>query len=105
MDDPAIDNITLYTSRWCPHSITVETFLKRKGIAFERISIDHDKESRDRLIRLNNGYASVPTLVFADGTKLTEPSLGQLRRKLSLPQGPGLARRIRQILTRNSDSA
>ena len=95
------DKVRLYTSRWCAHSMSVEAFLSRYEIPVDKINIDRDPEARDELIELNGGYASVPTLLFADGTKMTEPSFGQLRHKLGLKPPPGLMKRLRDALGRD----
>ncbi len=98
MSNPSTEKITLYTSRWCAHSLSVERFLDNNEIAVHKINIDGKGESRARLIEINGGYASVPTLIFPDGTKLTEPSLSQLRKKLQVDQPPNLADRVRHLL-------
>jgi hypothetical protein len=46
---------------------------------------------------INNGYASVPTVVFSDGTHLTEPSYKQLREKLDLEK-PTLSQRLKGLI-------
>jgi mycoredoxin len=78
--------IILYTSRFCGHSLAVERFMKKHSIAINQINIDGDAEARDKVKAINNGNASVPTLVFPDGSTLTEPSFRQLRDKLGLEQ-------------------
>lgn len=98
MSDSSTDKITLYVSGWCAHSRSVEGFLDRNDIAVEKIKIDGDQQARADLIEINDGYASVPTLVFPDGSKLTEPSMTQLRAKLGLESEAGLVDRIRGIL-------
>ena len=60
-----------------------------------RSTSDGDQEARQELIEINGGYASVPTLVFPDGSKLTEPSFSQIRQKLELESPPGLVNKIR----------
>jgi mycoredoxin len=95
--------ITIFTTRWCGHSRSVEGFLKRNEIDVNKINIDDDDEARQRLIELNSGYASVPTLLFPDGTKLTEPTLFEIREKLGMEQPPGLTERVRSLLSRNKD--
>jgi mycoredoxin len=65
------------------------------------INIDGNPEARQKLIEINGGYASVPTLVFPDGSKLTEPSFGQLREKFDLDPPAGLADRIRSLIGRD----
>ena len=89
--------ITLYTSRFCGHSLAVEQFLKKHKIPFDQINIDGDNAARERVKAINNGYASVPTLIFPDGSTLTEPSFQQLRTKLGLEES-GLAQKISRIL-------
>ena len=82
--DEKNDKITLYTSRFCAHSLSVEHLLREYDIPAEIVNIDGDAEARARLIEINDGYASVPTLIFPDGTQLTEPTLRRLREKLGI---------------------
>lgn len=89
--------ITLYTSRFCGHSWAVERFMKEHKIPIQQISIDGDPEARSQVMTINNGYASVPTLIFPDGTTLTEPSFRQLRTKLGLEQ-TSLIKKVRKLL-------
>lgn len=98
MTEKASESIILYTSRWCAHSRSIENYLNRNEILVHKISIDSNQEARQELIQLNNGFASVPTLLFPDGTKLTEPSLSELRGKLNLETAGGLFDRIRIAL-------
>lgn len=96
--DSEVDDITLYVSNWCSHSRSIERFLENNDIPVHKITVDGDDEARAELIKINDGYASVPTLIFPDGSKLTEPSLNQLRHKLGLESQPGLMGRIRGVL-------
>jgi mycoredoxin len=76
------DKIVLYGSPTCAAVAPVRGILERAGAAFEYVDILRDENGRQRVLEINNGYASVPTLVFADGSSLTEPSPEQLKRKL-----------------------
>ncbi len=98
MAEEGSEKIILYTSRWCVHSRSIEGYLSRNDISVQKINIDGNQEARQELIEINGGYASVPTLIFPDGTKLTEPSLSKLRRKLNLETPVGLKERIRVAL-------
>jgi mycoredoxin len=91
------DPIVMYTSSFCAHSWRVQRFLKSHGVAVELISIDRNERARQELMAINGGYASVPTLIFSDGTQLTEPSFGQLRSKLEIEK-PSVKARIKRIL-------
>ena len=88
------ETVTVYTSSYCLHSRSVVRFLQKNDIPAEIISIDGDHEVREKVISINQGYASVPTLVFPDGTKLTEPSYKELRAKLNLEK-PSLVQRLK----------
>jgi mycoredoxin len=91
------DEIVVYTSKWCGHSVAVERFLTENNVPVKLIDIGADKEAREALVAINNGYASVPTLVFPDGSKLTEPSIALLRDKFGFG-APGLIDRLRSAL-------
>ena len=91
------DKLTVYTSRYCMHSRSVEKLLQSNSIEADYINIDGDQVAREALMALNGGYASVPTLLFPDGTQMTEPPLGAVRAKLGLEQD-GLIERIRSTL-------
>jgi mycoredoxin len=56
--------------------------LEKAEAPFEYVNIHEDAEGREHVREINNGYESVPTLVFPDGSALTEPSLAQLQAKL-----------------------
>ena len=95
------DLIIMYTSSFCGHSWAVERFMKEHEISVQLINIDNDNEARQQVMALNRGYASVPTLIFPDGTQLTEPSFGQLRQKLGIAQS-SLLGKIRGALGLNA---
>lgn len=62
---------------------SVRQTLQRAGAPFDYINISFDATARQRVIEINHGNASVPTLVFPDGSTLTEPSDQALRQKLN----------------------
>ena len=97
MSETTEDLILLYTSSTCPHSFMVEKFMQTHQITTEIRNISLDLAWREEVMALNNGFASVPTLIFPDGTKMTEPSLSALRHKLGI-EDMGLLGRIRQFL-------
>ncbi len=98
------NQITFYTSQFCSHSWAVERFLTQNEINVDAINIDGNPEARAALIELTGGYASVPTLIFPDGTRLTEPSMGQLRSKLGIERA-GLMKKIRGLFSGSGESA
>lgn len=89
--------VILYTSNRCGQSRMVEEFLSEHVSLLEVVNIDADADARRRLIEINGGYASVPTVILSDGTRLTEPPLSLLRQALGI-EDTGLAERVRRIL-------
>jgi glutaredoxin len=80
------ETITVYGVTWCGDCRRTRRFLNEHGIHFEWIDIDLDKKGEQFVLKTNRGYRSVPTLVFGDGTTLTEPSTDSLARKLGIGQ-------------------
>lgn len=74
--------IRLYGTPFCPGLPPVRAMLEQVGVEYEYIDISRDSEARERVREINQGYESVPTIVFLDGTTLTEPSAGELQKKL-----------------------
>ncbi len=94
------DPIIFYGSSTCPMVPPVRQTLQRARAPFEYINISFDATSRHRVMEINNGNASVPTLVFPDGSTLTEPSDQELRSKLNaLGYTVGPASLLEKVLT------
>jgi thioredoxin reductase (NADPH) len=76
--------IQLYGASWCPDCRRAKKFLADQRIDFEW----HDIDGRDDLESLveerNDGKRIIPTIVFADGSHLAEPSNEELAEKLGL---------------------
>jgi mycoredoxin len=81
MSQPALK---VYATDWCFDCRRVRQLLTEVNIPFEWIDIDRDKQAEQYVIQVNQGMRSVPTLLFPDGSTLTEPSKAQLCQKLGL---------------------
>jgi mycoredoxin len=57
--------------------------MDREGIGYEVIDIEQHPEAAEVVERVNNGNQTVPTLVYADGTAQTNPSMIQVKEKLA----------------------
>jgi mycoredoxin len=73
----------MYTTVWCGYCQRLKAQLTREGIAFEEIDIEHDPQAAAFVESLNDGNQTVPTVVFPDGTALTNPSIGQVKEKVA----------------------
>jgi mycoredoxin len=74
--------IIFYATNWCPDCLRAKRIMERAEVEFQEINVEIDQEAADRVRQLNSGNRSVPTILFPDGTQLTEPSGSELREKL-----------------------
>jgi mycoredoxin len=79
-----INKIVIYGTSWCGGSRRSRLLLDRYGIPYQWVDIDQDEQAGKLVERLNQGYRSVPTIVWPDGSMLTEPSEEELARKLGV---------------------
>lgn len=78
------DKIVLYGTTWCGGSRRCRLLLDRLGIPYQWVDIDQDDNAGKLVERLNRGHRSVPTIVWPDGSQLTEPTEGELAKKLGV---------------------
>lgn len=76
-------SVTLYTTPWCGHCMRLKGQLEREGIAYDVVDIEQHPEAAEVVERVNEGSQTVPTLVYADGSAHTNPSIAQVREKLA----------------------
>ena len=74
--------IAVYGTTWCGDTIRARRMLDSQSIAYDWIDIDEDAAGERFVIATNRGSRSVPTIVFPDGSVLTEPSGAQLTARL-----------------------
>ena len=76
--------ITLYGAYWCPDCHRSKQFLGEHQIPYHWVDIEADPEGERFVIAANQGKRRIPTLVFADGSVLSNPSNAELAAKLGL---------------------
>lgn len=76
--------IVMYGADWCPDTRRAKRFFARHRIPYRWVDIELDPEGEAEVLRLNNGKRIVPTIVFPDGTVLTEPTDEELQTQLGL---------------------
>lgn len=74
----------MYSTPWCGYCHRLKSQLKREGISFDEVDIEAQPEAAAIVEKANHGNQTVPTLVFADGTALTNPSVAQVKAQLAL---------------------
>ena len=74
---------TMYSTPWFGYCHRLKGQLKRAGIEFTEVDIEQVPGAAEIVEKINNGNQTVPTVVFADGTAMTNPSLAQVAEKLA----------------------
>ena len=74
--------VTMYTTTWCGYCFRLKKLMQREGIEFAEVDIEVDDTAAELVMSANGGNRTVPTLVFADGIALTNPSLEQVKTQL-----------------------
>jgi len=78
------EDITIYSTVWCPDCKRAKRFFAEHRIQYVNIDIEQDPEGMAYVEKVNNGKRVIPTIVFPDGSILSEPSNAQLAEKLGL---------------------
>ena len=78
----ANQTITIYGTPWCGDCRRALRVLDQNRASYHYIDIESDDVARSYVERVNNGYQSVPTILFPDGSVLVEPSAATLTEKL-----------------------
>ena len=76
--------IKVFGTDWCGDCYRTRLFLKKHSVSYVFINIDKDKNGENFVLKTNHGMRSVPTIVFEDGSILTEPSNQFLAKKLGI---------------------
>lgn len=79
-----MDKIIFYGAPWCGDCKRSQAFLDQHKIGYQYIDIDQDEKAADKVVEINKGFRSIPTIIFSDGEILVEPSNGELKNKLGL---------------------
>jgi mycoredoxin len=73
----------MYTTQWCGFCRRLKGQLVREGIEVAEVDIERDPAAADYVMSVNGGNQTVPTIVFPDGSALTNPSAAQVRERLA----------------------
>ena len=84
MESSEQPGITVYGAHWCPDCRASKQFLGEHQIPYHWVDIEQDAAGEQLVLEKNQGKRIIPTIVFADGLVLVEPSNAQLAAKLGL---------------------
>lgn len=75
--------IVFYGVSWCGDCRRARQIFAQMGVSYLDVDIDADSQAAAFVKQINRGNRSVPTLVFPDGSTLTEPDNVSLTNKLN----------------------
>ena len=76
--------IEIYGTRWCGDCSRSKRLMDKYSVTYNWTDIDEHPEFQDLVKSINNGRNVVPTIIFPDGSSLSEPSDSELMKKLGL---------------------
>jgi len=79
----ATETFTMYSTTWCPFCKRLRRDIADEGIDYTEIDVDDDVAAGELVKGINGGNRVVPTLVFADGSSLTNPTIHEVKDKLA----------------------
>ena len=59
-------DIVIYTTAFCPYCMAAKKLLGEKGVAFEEIKVDGDRDARQAMSARAGGGTSVPQIFVGD---------------------------------------
>jgi mycoredoxin len=74
--------LTMYCTTWCAFCRRLKSQLAAAGIEVTEVNIEEDPAAADYVMSVNGGFQTVPTVVFPDGSAMTNPSLAEVQRRL-----------------------
>jgi mycoredoxin len=77
------DRMTIYSTTWCGYCHRLMKQLDREGVGYDVVDIEQVPDAAEYVMSVNGGNQTVPTVVFPDGTALTNPSLAQVKERLA----------------------
>ncbi len=75
--------LTVYSTQWCGYCHRLMRQMDRERIGYSVVDIEHDPAAAEFVMSVNGGNQTVPTVVFPDGTALTNPSLAEVKSRLA----------------------
>lgn len=76
--------LTMYTTSWCGYCARLKTGLKSLGLTWQEVDIELNPDAAEFVGSVNGGNHVVPTVLYADGTTATNPSIAEVKTKLGL---------------------
>jgi mycoredoxin len=74
--------LTMFTTNWCAFCRRLKSQLAAEGIEMAEVNIEEEPGAADYVMSVNGGFQTVPTLLFPDGSTMTNPSVAAVKQRL-----------------------
>ena len=74
--------LTMYTTPWCGYCRRLKSQLAREGIEITEVDIEREPDAAEYVMTVNGGFQTVPTVLFPDGSTLTNPSARAIKQRM-----------------------
>lgn len=73
----------MYSTQYCSDCLRAKKFFESNNITFQLVNLEGNRDATEFVMQINNGFQSVPTIIFPDGSILVEPSWDELKSKFT----------------------
>ncbi|MGO1434176.1 MAG: glutaredoxin domain-containing protein [Canibacter sp.] len=73
----------MFTTSWCSFCKRLKMMLGSTEINLVEVDIESTPGTEELVKEINGGNAVVPTIVFSDGSTATNPSLDEVKKRVS----------------------
>ena len=80
---PEAGQITMFSTEWCGYCKRLKKMLDAEGIGYTEINVEEVPGTAELVEAINGGNRTVPTVLFPDGTAATNPSLNEVKQRLT----------------------
>ena len=80
---PETGTVTMFSTTWCGYCRRLKSQMDEAGIAYTEVNNEEQPDAAANDEQVNGGNQTVPTLLFPDGSAATNPSLAEVRARLS----------------------
>jgi mycoredoxin len=75
--------LIMYMTVWCGFCRRLKRQLAEDGIEVREVDIEVEPDAAEYVMSVNGGNQTVPTLVFPDGSAMTNPSAAEVKARLT----------------------
>lgn len=79
---PETGTVTMFTTSWCGYCRNLKKAMDADGIGYREVNIEDVEGTAEIVEEFNGGNQTVPTLIFSDGSAVTNPRIEQVRERL-----------------------